>query len=504
MRAFCLCTNAAQSRLWFHFGIALAILLANEIAISAPGACDVSTDRVKAPYIVACGGKSECLTSDQLEIKSADTTAKALQSICLRFGDSKDAVTRELDVYLPPPEKFAPIAYPLAPLIERWISGRENPEIGRVLRSAVRGRQPVDVILVDAEGKRYEAELVFDLLAVWSNGMVPLEITGVECSPCRFDGVIKLLLPQLGTWKIATKGDPSKLALVIGDTKLPGIVPLVSTIDGGGSLSFQLQRLTDKPDNVAAWEAILTRTLSGTPQFTAGLADEKGVVVNSEMGDTFDVPSEGARLAATGVFALLTVVFVAAIGTKTQWKWVRDSYGIPDNVLSPAQRSFSLGRCQMLFWTAIVAVAWFSIGWATGDWSNINESSLILMGVSIGAAVGAVAATPARITQLVEAYATAKTAANGNSMDPAMLTAKAAITDDAQIITKDLWTDLSSDYGENTGLHRVQSMLFTIIFGFYFVWLAFQQGAMPVLSPEMLAMLGISGSAYVGFKLAGK
>lgn len=485
---------------WHRFSMALTALLVSAVCAAAPVPCEGPLEHVQAPYSVSCAGKSECLTSDQLEIKPIDSSSKPLVALCLRLGLDDKLMVR-LDLYRAPTTSQVPMSYPLAPIIERWL---RDAQLGAALRSANRARLPIDVVLVDSTQAHYEVPLVFDLSSLWSNGSLPLNISEVSCNPCKFDDLVSVSVPDLATWKLVTKADPAKLSIVLSGTRLPGITPTVSTIEGKGQLGFRLQRFGDKPESVSAWNVILRSALAGDSHFTVGLADDKGVLVTSEKGGEFAVANKSNRLGYTIVFGIALLLVLYVIGHRTSWEWVRDSYGIPDNLVPANSRSFSLGRCQMLWWTLIVAVSWFAIGYATGDWVSINESCLILLGISVGTAVGAVAATPDNVARLVKAYADAKIAASGNAADPALVAAKAAITGDAQIRTRNPLADLLSDYGESAGLHRLQNVAFTVIFGGWFVWLAFSEGAMPTLSNMMLTLMGISGSAYVGFKLAGK
>ena len=61
---------------------------------------------------------------------------------------------------------------------------------------------------------------------------------------------------------------------------------------------------------------------------------------------------------------------------------------------------------------------------------------------------------------------------------------------------------LGTDDGDS--LHRLQMMLWTAILGAIFVITVWQELAMPEFSNEVLALMGLSGGTYVGFKLSDK
>lgn len=202
-----------------------------------------------------------------------------------------------------------------------------------------------------------------------------------------------------------------------------------------------------------------------------------------------------------GALAAL-VVLVGLGGRSNGWSWIRDGdYGIPDQVLDPPHlrgpRPFSLGRSQMLFWTVAVASASLAIGMATGDWLNINETALILLGLGVGTALGSIATgVPQPIADQLKAYN------DGVAADKVAAAQKLR----ELVTSKGNWfKDVWSDYGDaRAGVHRLQSLLATLGFGVVFVHLAYRQGTMPAFTGMQLALLGISGTAYVGFKLAGK
>jgi hypothetical protein len=480
--------------------LCLAILFAGPWARAADAACEAANPSVKLAYSVSCGSKSECLANDQLDIKPLDPTAAAIKSVCLRFDGSGDVVVTEpLDNYGAPTTPVA-LTYALAPRIHRWVG---DPKLSPVLHGARDGRLLLTVVLVDAKGTRYNAPLSIDLTALWTAGTLRLKSEGNACVECTFDGVVTLKVPNLQNWKQATKANPEKLVLVASGIRLPGIVPEISTSGADSTLTYRLRRVEDNAENVLGWTAVLKRALAVEPAVTFELADDKGVVVTAEPGPKFKVPTRQDRAGASLMFFVVLLVGISVLGFVTGWSWLRDSYGIPESVLSARERTFSLGRCQMFWWTLVVLVSWFTIGHATGNWLSINESALILMGISVGTAVGAVAATPSRVAAKVKALDDAKAAAGG-ARDAGVMAAEQAIQSDAQIRTSSILRDLLSDVDEGPGLHRLQVVVFTVFFGAAFVWLAFHEGSMPVLPATVLSLLGISGSAYVGFKMAGK
>ena len=239
--------------------------------------------------------------------------------------------------------------------------------------------------------------------------------------------------------------------------------------------------------------------------FQVGLADEKAVIATAASPTRFD-PWINNRLAAAlatlGAMGLLSGLLLR----RSNWSWIRDDrYGVPDTVFTDAgiapvpAHPFSLGRSQMLFWTFAVAAATVAIGATTGAWMSINNTALVLLGLGVGTALGSIAAgVPQVVSDALKVY---NTAAAG-SQDRAI----AATALRALLTSSGNWfKDVSSDYGDSrAGVHRLQSIIATLGFGAFFVYRAFSDGVMPTFTDTQLALLGISGSAYVGFKLAGQ
>jgi hypothetical protein len=475
----------------------LSCALATPVSSAEPDQCDDAQDSVGAPYSMGCGAKSVCVVSDLLEIKPVNMdTAKGLKSLCLRFtGANGTKLTKPLEVNDTALARPTPLLVPLAPRIERWILAQD---FERLVREAPEARLPMEAILTDGTNRRFKLSAIVDVTALWTNGLLPLRITAAECSPCRLGGSLRLTVPQLANWKDATKGDPDTLALVLGNTKIPALKPDVSLADG--ALTYQLRRQSGKSDNTDAWNLVMRQVLSN-PRFgvKAGLADAKGTLAVAPVDSVFDVP--GYRGMWSVLFLLGIAILIGMLGRVSGWIAVKDRYEIPDQIVEKRDMPFSLGRSQMLLWTVVVMAAWFFIGMATGDWLSFNESCWVLLGVGTGTVMGSIAiGRPAVLTKLIDEYNAAKTA---NQQDDTRLhAARSALM--AELKSKGWLADVSADYGETMGLHRMQSMLFTFLLAAYFGFEAYQQGAMPQLSSDVLALLGISGGAYVGFKLAGK
>jgi hypothetical protein len=192
--------------------------------------------------------------------------------------------------------------------------------------------------------------------------------------------------------------------------------------------------------------------------------------------------------------------------------------------------AFSLARCQMAWWTFLTMCASVLIWMLTGT-LTLTPQVVVLIGISGATALGAVvidaskqnsAASEARQEQSkavaaeqAAAAADAQAAVNAGAANAVLLTEATAYQAEAvrhqaraTVLERDaspppakgsLLTDLVSD-SNGVSFHRFQILSWTVVLGLYFVSETVTTLAMPKLTDEMLTLLGISNSMYLGFK----
>jgi hypothetical protein len=209
-------------------------------------------------------------------------------------------------------------------------------------------------------------------------------------------------------------------------------------------------------------------------------------------------------------------------------------------------RPYSLGRVQMAVWTVIVVgsivyVLIVTHGSTMAPAIDVSVAALlgisgatgvIAAGVDVGkdnqvngataAFAGTSGALSAIDTQIFVAFN--QKDASGNRLPPGPIVAQlfadrasrmAELTQQSQAVKRSkrdgqrgkFWEDLLSDQNGNS-LHRLQLILFTLIYGAYFVvHLATSSDVLTALkeplSPSILGLMGVSGGIYAGFKLPG-
>ena len=137
------------------------------------------------------------------------------------------------------------------------------------------------------------------------------------------------------------------------------------------------------------------------------------------------------------------------------------------------RQPYSLGRVQMGWWFLLILAGFVAIALISGDDASITPSLLALMGISAATALGSAAID-------AQPSPTASDAASEN-----------------------WFFDILKDDSGTVALHRLQIVVWTIVLGAMFVATVCTKLTMPEFSGTLLALMGISGGTYLGFKIPG-
>jgi hypothetical protein len=221
-----------------------------------------------------------------------------------------------------------------------------------------------------------------------------------------------------------------------------------------------------------------------------------------------------------------------------------------DTLVETTKRPYSLGRVQMAFWTVIVVGSMVFIYWVggngTGTFPALDADLVILLGISGGTGLLAAAVDINKDKEVEKVEANfAGTGEAIRSLDAQILAlasvrgptgqrtiASGAVNnlvaeravkmgelaqqqrsfqrskrDDVQCgLIKDLLMDPNGN-----SLHRLQLVLFTVLFGAYVISRVYQASATDLpkalselFSTEQLALMGVASGVYLGFKVPGK
>jgi hypothetical protein len=267
---------------------------------------------------------------------------------------------------------------------------------------------------------------------------------------------VKLAPGNLAKLQAAAAEKRKKLGLSLNGHFLADVPPLVVGTD---ELVFVPMR---NDTSKAFWDELWGGRLL-TPQTLAvavGL-ENTSILVTSDTNLVME-PLQGVKafsLVAGGI-VLLILMMLLAVTTPL----VRDGARLPGGKLP----TYSLARTQMAFWFVNVVLAVLIIWAVTGSVPPITSSALGLMGIGTGTALGAV---------LLDQ--------NANDHPP-----KESVS-----FMKDILTD-----GASIGLHRFQMLVWTVVLFFIFWGAVWNKLALPEFDNTLLALMGISAGAYLGFK----
>jgi hypothetical protein len=245
------------------------------------------------------------------------------------------------------------------------------------------------------------------------------------------------------------------------------------------------------------------------------------------------IPYNGYLMTAgiAGAAVVIVVSFLLA-GWTTM---MRDTL-IPQ--IRRSDRPFSLGRFQMLVWFCLILSSFLLIAVVTFDINSITTESFVLLGISASTALGAVAIDRSKSNPddpvqkarnniesmgiktcdqadvLFETFQ--KTPSQkASSIIPGAKTTKNNTDSTVEELWKDyseqiapfrsagLLKDLVNDVNGPT-IHRWQILIWTLVLGVIYVLKVDANLEAPAFGTNLLALMGITGGVYLGFKIPEK
>lgn len=270
----------------------------------------------------------------------------------------------------------------------------------------------------------------------------------------RFGSLISVYLDAQKYGEVA--GDNKTPVLYLDKLPIKGL--LTTKIPGENAVSFQLNRTNDSSKE---WTAILKRTNG----YSKAMLE---VGIGLDQGETIKVGTIKFEVISAWFWGWLAISILIALAIVFCPSMLKDS---TSDGTQPA--FFSLGRIQMAFWFFLVTSAFLFIWLATGDMAAIPNSALALIGISAGTGLGAVAIGTATPTQSSVASCS---------------------------INCGLLNDIITDPSGQPSFHRLQMLIWTLVLGIIFIVGVATSLSMPDFPNELLALMGISSGAYLGFK----
>lgn len=448
---------------------------------------DLKTDaRLLGPYTAQCGGRFECAPSDTLTVEPMDKTTQ-LKRISFELGPGV--------CYALPPivaSSGQPMHIPLAPIIAGWLAQAhkeppDNQDPLRQLLTQSKGKISMNVLLNGDKNEHYVAAVMLNLKDLWTEGQLHWNSLCEQChSEASLNGEIALnVLPNLSAWHNAYNVDYSTLGLRLNSVRIPGVEIVAD--EATGTLRIRLLRTGA---NQASWQPIVEYALWHDAPLDMAIIDEHARILTGDGKLGLTLPSLGRRL-LWPLFGLLALMgFLIGVGTKNDWAWLRDDYGLPLSELPVRERPYSLGKFQMTFWTFIIVLSTIAIVAVFPEVPSLPVDAGALVGISLATGIAAMAVTPDIVLATIDTY-------NKSARQPADL-ATLKMTLASQGFFKDIWRDYSS---QNMDFHRIQNFCATLAIGLLFLTMSIYSAQYPNFG-SLVGIMGLSSAGYIGFKYA--
>jgi hypothetical protein len=135
---------------------------------------------------------------------------------------------------------------------------------------------------------------------------------------------------------------------------------------------------------------------------------------------------------------------------------------------------------------------------------TVSTQALTLMGIGTGTALGATAVQQTKTDPKLEQLQVLIQQANAQVGQPGGVTAmlQSQLNRLAQeLASTNFLMDILTDVN-GVALHRFQALAWTVVLGCIFVAGVVQSNVMPPFDGNLIALLGISSGAYLGFKIS--
>lgn len=179
-----------------------------------------------------------------------------------------------------------------------------------------------------------------------------------------------------------------------------------------------------------------------------------------------------------GLLVFIEIFIVALLlylGRKTEL--LRDSVpSQPDFT----KRPYSMAKTQLAFWIVVIVGCFIYVYFKKAEFNDvINGTALVLLGLSTATtALSAIAISPS-----------GPSPAPDHPAPPPL--------------HENFLSDIMSD-NEGMNVHRVQMLLWTVVFGIIFVHQVWKGGEFPDYDEKIYGLMGISSATYVWFKRSEK
>jgi hypothetical protein len=323
-----------------------------------------------------------------------------------------------------------------------------------------------------------------------------------------------------------------KLILFINDRPFKDISGTILGVDGN-ICEVLLERTVA---NRQAWTSILGQPNELTRSIKMGLGFEDGLqfaALSPEVNSVkFVVMSSKALwVSLVGMLIVLGLFIWFSIKSDILRDWG------PCDEDKKKRRPYSLAKIQMAFWVLLIFASFVFLILVTRDHHTMTSQALILMGLGAGTALGATVIDGSKQTQTREKLnemlpkkgklaeeikslneRTSNPSSDGDKTPDAQHKLRAELGEkEAEVkqieiemaelekdvkpaVTRGITKDVLVGK-DGVGLHRFQVVIWTVLLGALFVYEVWSNLSMPEFDNTLLALMGISAGAYLGFKI---
>ncbi len=314
-----------------------------------------------------------------------------------------------------------------------------------------------------------------------------LEVTNVRPKNkdrARLGDKISVKVDSLGLLLKLAKNDINKIELKINEKVVPDLRPLRKADDN--TLEYLL---ASNEKNHAIWDSLGIKSNKLVMPVTVGLAfDNKEDNEKADfMGSDFKLILKNDTVISV-LFGIGAVLFAFSFMRLGKFDARLRNYG--------SDSPYSLSLVQMAVWYYIVTMSFIYLYVTNGCMPELNNSTMILLGISSVTAIGAKVIDSSNKDKMQEIADKASDTGSEKDMEGKTMSEKLEEMKSRNF----LYDILSDEYG--LALSRFQIFVWTIIMVVIFVNDVLTTLAIPDFTDtNVLTLMGISSGSYVGYKM---
>ncbi len=274
-----------------------------------------------------------------------------------------------------------------------------------------------------------------------------------------------------------------------------------------GTIRFKLTRATDCK---LIWDNLLGSPNSRTKPVSVSIGTEDGQPLPTLVDGDHRFNLIVLRPLGLLFWGIIVIAIIFAV-----FFWLAPKTAVMRNFGSTSP--YSLALVQMAWWSILIFVAFIFLWLITGSLPDVSGSSLTLLGIGAGTALGARIIDESKLTKQLNTLLPEKSEIEKQIKDAhtaADKTRKAELEQNlrkvdgkidevrsagADTTSRGFWNDILND-ANGMSLHRFQIVVWSFILGVMFLLTVYRDLAMPQLPETLLALMGISSGTYLGFK----